>query len=202
MTSLPSYIAVVLAGGAARRMGDSVRHGLKLLLPYHGRPILDHITTALSASDHPPADIVLNIAADQRDTLVRHAPDYPVAIDDFTGREGPLAGILAGLDWCRTHRPGIKWVLTVPGDVPLLPADLASRLLDTAPEYVACAASRGRPHPPIAVWSVGLHAPLAKAMTNGTRKIDRFTEPYTPTIVEWTTEPDPFLNMNTPEDLT
>ena len=96
-------------------------------------------------------------------------PDYP----------GPLAGVLAALDWAAAHRPEIATVLSVPGDGPFLPPDLAARLQAAraaAGVPMACAASGGWTHPPIALWPVALRGELRAALLAGEnedRPLDR-----------------------------
>ena len=101
MTSYPPYVAVILAGGAARRMESQANHGLKTLIPLAGKPILEHICANLRGATQPPKDIVLNIVADQR----RFVPDMPIALDSSGERQGPLAGISSGLNWVAKNHP-------------------------------------------------------------------------------------------------
>ena len=60
----------------------------------------------------------------------RASPAYglPVVPDSVPDFAGPLAGILAGLDWAAANALQIEWMVSVPGDCPFLPADLVSRL--------------------------------------------------------------------------
>ncbi|NQY83109.1 MAG: molybdenum cofactor guanylyltransferase [Alphaproteobacteria bacterium] len=212
MPHLPPYIAVILAGGAAERMVGQVQVGLKILLPLAEKTLLQHVTSRLAESLHPPQRIALNIVAEQRECAPQ---DIPIALDQGNTRNGPLAGIAASLDWCAEHHPEVDWVLTVSGDTPFLPPDLATRLFNAAIQNhtaIACAASNGRSHPPIAVWKRELLQPIKNALAAGTRKIDRFSAPYAPITVHWGSntertqgsekpDDDPFFNVNRPEDL-
>ena len=201
MTTYPSYVAVVLAGGAARRMDGQAKHGLKTLLPLAGKPILEHICTNLQQAVPPPEDIALNIVAEQR----QFAPDMPLALDMATERQGPLAGISAGLNWCAQYHPKVDWMLSVSGDTPFLPSDLVIKLFDRAhaqKTLIAYAASKQRYHPTIALWSCSLREALEEALMQGMRKVDHFSCQYRPAIVEWPCDGlDPFLNINQPEDI-
>ena len=201
MSAYPPYVCVILAGGAARRMEGSAPEGLKTLLPLAGQPILEHICTALRAATPPPEAIALNIVTEQ----IPLAPEMPLALDAQNERQGPLAGISAGLNWCAQHHPDIKWMLGVSGDTPFLPNDLAAKLFEAAiteKKMLACAASHKRHHPTIALWSLSLRTPLEVALSQNVRKIDRFILPYSPAIVEWADpDHDPFWNINSPEDL-
>jgi molybdopterin-guanine dinucleotide biosynthesis protein A len=186
----------ILAGGLARRMGG----GDKGLRDLAGRPILAHILERV----RPQATcLVINANGDP----ARFA-DFrlPVAPDAVEGNAGPLAGILTGMEWTQRHASACDLVLTVPSDAPFLPRDLVDRLereMIAQGADIACAASGGRVHPPIALWPVSLAEELREAMTvEGVRKIDAWTARYKVAVVEWPTDPhDPFFNANRPEDL-
>jgi molybdopterin-guanine dinucleotide biosynthesis protein A len=99
----------------------------------------------------------------------------------------------------------LPWVVTVPGDCPFLPADLVARLhaaREAAGTPLACAASGGFAHPPIALWPAALAGDLRAAIAAGERKIDRWTARHGVAQAEWPIAPhDPFFNANTPEEL-
>lgn len=183
-------VGVILAGGLARRMGG----GDKCLLPVRGRPILAHILERLA----PQCDgLVLNANGDPARFS---AFDLPVVADDVPGFAGPLAGLLAAMEWAGTA----DVLLTVPGDTPLLPHDLAERLAsarDAAGATIACASSRERMHPTIGLWPLSLREDLRGALAEGERSIGRFARRYPLAIAEWDGEPDPFINVNEPGDL-
>ena len=188
-------LAVILAGGLARRMGG----GDKPLRTIGGRPLLDHVLDRL----RPQArHIVLNANG----APARFAAyGLPVIADSLPDHPGPLAGILAALDHAAARYPGVAWVLSVTGDAPFIPADLAARLhaaRDAASVPLACAWSAGQAHPPIGLWPVTLRDELRAAMLAGERKIDRWTARFGCAQADWPAEPiDPFFNANTAEDL-
>lgn len=188
-------LGVVLAGGLARRMGG----GDKPLRPLAGRPLLRHVLDRLSPQ---AAALVLNANGDPARFAGYGAPVVPDGLPD---NPGPLAGVLAALDWAAENRPDLPWVLSVPGDCPFLPLDLAERLhaaREAAGVPLACAATAGRTHPPAALWPVSLRAELRGALAAGERKIDRWTARFGCAAAEWPAEPfDPFFNANAPEDL-
>ena len=194
--SPPPTLGVLLAGGLARRMGG----GDKPMRTIGGRPILERVIARLV----PQCDgLILNANGDP----ARFAfTGLPVVPDDVPGFAGPLAGILAALDWAAAHRPGLAWVASVAADTPFLPHDLVSRLhaaREAAGMPLACAESGGQAHPVNALWSVALREDLRHALVvEDLRKIDRWTARHGIAQAAWTTEPyDPFFNANAPEDI-
>jgi molybdopterin-guanine dinucleotide biosynthesis protein A len=128
-----------------------------------------------------------------------------VVPDDVPGFAGPLAGILAGLDWAATHMPEIADIASVPGDCPFLPGDLVARLAaarTAGGTPLACARSGEWRHPVVGLWPVALRADLRQALTEeDLRKIEIWTARHGVAIAEWPAEPvDPFFNVNTPAD--
>jgi molybdenum cofactor guanylyltransferase len=123
--------------------------------------------------------------------------ELPVLPDGQFRGEGPLAGVLVGLDWAANR--GADALLTVPGDTPFVPAGLAATL---APPP-ACAASNGRAHHLVALWPVGCRGALRLVLSApGRRDIARFAAAVGMRRVDFAvTKWDPFLNVNTPEDL-
>ena len=187
----PDTQGVVLAGGLARRMGG----GDKPLRLLGGRPMLDHVLERLGPQ---VAAMALNANGEAARFAAYGLPVWP---DTLPGHPGPLAGILAAME-----ASPLPWVVTVPGDSPFLPADLVARLhaaREAAGTPLACAASGGFAHPPIALWPTALAAELRAAIAAGERKIDRWTARHGVALAEWPTAPhDPFFNANTPEELT
>lgn len=188
-------LAVVLAGGLARRMGG----GDKPLRRLGGRPLLDHVLERVRPQ---VAAVILNANGDPARFAAYGLPVVPDPLPDYPG---PLAGVLAALDWAAEHRPDLPTVLSVPGDGPFLPADLVARLeaaRAAAGVPLACAASAGWTHPPIGLWPVALRAELRSALLAGERKIDRWTARFGCVAAAWPAEPiDPFFNANAPEEL-
>lgn len=189
-------LGLLLAGGLARRMGG----GDKPLALLGGRTILDHVIARLQ----PQCDgLILNANGDP----ARFARwGLPVVADDLPDHPGPLAGILAGLDWTAANRPGVTALVSVAADTPFIPADLVTRLDASAREAgvpLACAASGGWTHPVVGLWPVAIRHALRAALTvEGERKIDRFTARHGVAHAQWPVVPvDPFFNVNTQEEL-
>ncbi len=194
--SYPETLGVLLAGGLARRMGG----GDKPMKAVAGRTILDRVVERLS----PQCDgLIVNANGDpSRFAFLGR----PVVADDVPGFAGPLAGILAALDWAAANRPGSDWVVSVATDSPFLPRDLVARLHDArhaAGVPLACAQSGDQTHPVIGLWRVDLRADLRHALVvEDMRKIDRWTARHGVAHALWPVAPfDPFFNANTPEDI-
>lgn len=130
----------------------------------------------------------------------------PVVADDLADYPGPLAGIVAALDWYALHCPQAGWMISVAGDCPFLPCDLVQRLRQARhaeDAQLAVAASAGQSHPVIGLWDVSLRHELRQALVReDIRKVARWTARYRLATVEWPATPrDPFFNTNTTEDL-
>jgi molybdopterin-guanine dinucleotide biosynthesis protein A len=186
---------LVLAGGLARRIGG----GDKALIEIGGRTILSRVLDALSPQCEA---VILNANGDTKRFASFGLPVVPDDIPDFAG---PLAGILAGLDWMAAHRPGLEWMVSVPADCPFLPSDLVARLHEariTANTLLACAKSGDWRHPVAGLWNVSLRADLRHALIEeDLHKIEIWTARHGIAIAEWSDRPfDPFFNVNTPEE--
>jgi len=187
---------VLLAGGLARRMGG----GDKPMRTIGGRTILDRVITRLT----PQCDgLILNANGDPERFA---AFGLPVIADTVADFPGPLAGILAALDWIATNRPDVPLILSAAADCPFLPRDLVARLYQALTEQdaqLAVAASDGQSHPVIGLWRVSLRDELRHALVlEDVRKIDRWTARYRLATVTWPVTPlDPFFNANTMDDI-
>lgn len=193
---VPPTLGVLLAGGLARRMGG----GDKPMRTIGGRTILERVIARLSPQC---SGLILNANGDP----ARFAAfGLQVVADDVPGFPGPLAGILAALDWVAANRPEIEWVVSAAGDCPFLPRDLVARLHEVRARenaQLAVAASGAQSHPVIGLWRVALREELRHALVvEDLRKIDRWTARYPLATVTWPNEPlDPFFNANTVEDI-
>jgi molybdopterin-guanine dinucleotide biosynthesis protein A len=196
MTEIPPTPGVLLAGGLARRMGG----GDKPMRTIRGRSILDRVIARLQ----PQCDgLILNANGDPARFAAFGLPVIADTVQDFPG---PLAGILAALDWTAANRPDARWILSAAADCPFLPRDLVARLhqarIDEGAE-LAVAASGGQSHPVIGLWSVALREKLRHALVvEDIRKIDRWTARFHLATVTWPAKPlDPFFNANTMDDI-
>ena len=154
---VPPTYGLVLAGGLARRMGG----GDKARIEIGGISILDRVLATLSGQC---AGLIINANGDPKrfaDTGVEVVPD------NVPGFVGPLAGVLAGLDWLAAQDNGIEWLLSVPGDCPFLPDDLVERLHIARVKMgagvpLACARSGEWRHPVVGLWPLALRAKPAQ----------------------------------------
>lgn len=188
-------VGLILAGGLARRMGG----GDKLRIRIGGATILERVLARINPQC---SRVIINANGDPS----RFADtDLPVVADSVPDFAGPLAGILAGLDWTAANAPGCPYVASVPGDCPFLPRDLLARLHDVrrasgAP--LACARSGEWRHPVVGLWPVALRDDLRRALVGeGLHKIELWTARHGVAVAAWPEAPvDPFFNVNTPAD--
>lgn len=186
---------VLLAGGLSQRMGG----GDKCLRLLGGRPILARVIERVR-----PQVVALVLNANG-DPARFGAFGLPVVADGIAGFAGPLAGVLAGLDWAATNAPDVTHVASFATDAPFLPRNLVAALREEmrAGHYdLACACSGGRSHPVFGLWPVALRGDLRQALEDGVRKVVEWTGRYRLVEVEFPAAPvDPFFNANRPEDL-
>lgn len=193
MTNKP--LGLILAGGLARRMGG----GDKGLIKIGDETIIDRV---LSRMKPQCSQMIVNANGDPLRFAFTHLPVIPDDIPDFAG---PLAGVLAGLDWAAENAPGTDYIVSAPGDCPFLPRELVQRLEEARikqGKLLACAKSGDWRHPVVGLWPVSLRADLRHAlMKEGLHKIEIWTARHGVAIAEWPDLPtDPFFNVNTPND--
>ena len=181
-------LGVILAGGLARRMGG----GDKGRLTIGGREIISRVIDRLRPQ---VAELVLNANGDPArfDDL-----GLPVVPDSIEGFAGPLAGVLAGLDWAAGQ--GATHIATAAWDTPFFPQDLVARL-EAEPGPITLARTPEGRHPTFGLWPVALRADLRTELLAGTRKVLAWTDRHGTSYADFEGDPDPFFNVNTPEDL-
>lgn len=200
-----ALIGVVLAGGEGRRMGPGV---LKPLRSLGGRPMVAHVVERLRpqvmdlvvvANDPLPGVRALKVP------VIPDPPDIQRAAAREGRRLGPLAGILAGMEWAQKHHPHAGWILTAPTDTPFLPMDLTVRLcgLMHVPEPDVLMVRHGRRREStLAVWSVRLADDLRHAiLKEGMRRVEAFAERHRLAELAWPGDGTAFMNVNTPDEL-
>lgn len=191
-------LGVILAGGLARRMGGDDKGRLML----GEQSLLAHVVDRLKPQ---VAGLALNANGD-----VKRFEDMglPVLADSIDGFVGPLAGVLAGLDWAASK--GAETIVTAAADTPFFPCDLVPRLMMEAdgmahPLVLAATpdSERGRNrHPTFGLWPVALRDDLRAALQGGLRKVVLWSDQHEGRETMFPNTPfDPFFNVNTPEDL-
>lgn len=196
MTPFPDTLGVILAGGRSRRMGGAD----KTLLQLQGWTLLAHVVNRL----RPQCEsIILNANGDPSRFAEMNLPFVPDTVPDHPG---PLAGLLAGMDWSISNKPSVKWIVSVPGDTPFIPANLVERLhavRETARTAAAYATSGSQRHYATGLWPVSLRDHLRHALAlEGMRRVEDWVNAHEPAVAVWPLEPiDPFFNINTPGDL-
>lgn len=184
---------VILAGGRATRMGG----GDKGLLALNGQALLVRVIDRLAPQCQP---LALNANGDP----ARFAGfGLPVLADGIPGYPGPLAGVLAGLDWAAAL--GVDALVSVAADTPFFPTDLVARLRDAGQFALAASADDDgvlRTHPTFGLWPVSLRQPLRAAIESGQRRVAEWAMAQGAMRVAFDSKPhDPFFNINTPDDL-
>lgn len=188
-------LGVILAGGQARRLGG----GDKALQVLAGKPLLAHAIERLVPQ---VSDIIINANGDpdRFDSFRR-----PVVADTVEGFAGPLAGVLAGMEWATANAPDCEWIVTCATDAPFFPKDLVARLSEAVTDGadMACAETNGRTHPVFGLWPVRLREDLRHALVvEDIHKVDRWTARYALAEVLFPVQVvDPFFNINRPEDI-
>lgn len=196
-TRISPIVGVLLAGGQARRMGG----GDKCRRQVGGKTLLAHVINRM----RPQVDrLVINANGDPARFASYGLPIAPDTVPDFAG---PLAGVLAGLEWAAAHLPQARYVVTAPADGPFVPRDLVQRLgdaLNGVQAELAGAASGGQTYPVVGLWPVHLRGALRRALVEeDVHKVDAWTGRFKLAIAEFPVGTvDPFFNANTPEQLT
>lgn len=193
MTPIP---AMILAGGRGMRLGGRD----KTLCHLGDSTLLQHCLTRLKPHCTP-------VALNANGPSNRFAPfDVHVVPDSLEGQLGPLAGVLASMEWAAGL--GHTEVITIAVDTPFFPHDLVKRFMaDRVQGQVALAGTCDADgklwrHPTFGVWPVVLRDQLRTDLLAGTRKVTQWTEAQgATTILFETSNFDPFFNINTPEDL-
>jgi len=193
-------LGVLLAGGLSRRMGG----GDKCMIPIAGKPMLGHAIDRLAPQ---VGAMVINANGDPG----RFAGfGLTVVPDTIEGFAGPLAGVLAGLQWARQHCPGVTHIVSAASDTPFFPTDLARRFAAAAmgdTPTIALAETGGTLHPVFGLWPVAVSDDLEEWLkTSRNRKVLAFVDLFPSLTVAFDGAPtpgglDPFFNANSPEDL-
>ncbi|MCZ6718872.1 MAG: molybdenum cofactor guanylyltransferase MobA [Gammaproteobacteria bacterium] len=180
---------VILAGGRAQRMGGCDKGLIKLL----GKPLVEYVIRALKPQ---VAEMIIN-ANRNRERYAAYG--YPIIADLMDGFYGPLAGMASAMQAAKT-----PYIVTTPCDSPFVPSDLVKRLYGGIEEQaaeIAVAHNGERLQPVFALLDRNLQSSIIAYLKRGERKIDRWYEEHRLTIVDFSDQPNTFVNVNTPEDV-
>ncbi|MDP3874135.1 molybdenum cofactor guanylyltransferase MobA [Methyloversatilis sp.] len=180
---------LVLAGGLGRRMGG-IDKGLQ---EFRGEPMVAQVIRRFA----PQVDALI-VNANQN--IERYAAfGHPVVPDVITGYAGPLAGLHAGLNACRT-----PLLVTSPCDSPFLPLDLVARLheaLEREGADLAVARTGEQSHPVFSLVRRHVLPGLTDFLDGGGRKVDLWYSALKVVEVSFDDQPDAFANINTLNEL-
>jgi len=196
-----ALVGVVLAGGEGRRMGKGPPKPLRRL---GGKTMVAHVVERLRPQVMDLVVVTNDDAPGYRALKAPLIPD-PRDVSAAARREGrrlgPLAGILAGMEWAVKHHPHAGWILTVPADLPFLPVDLTVRLCGHMHVPEADVLTVRREHA-VGIWSVKLIADLRRAiLEDGVRSVQIFADRHHHAELTWPGGTAAFANINTPDDL-
>lgn len=189
----------MLAGGLSSRMGGND----KSLAMLRGEPLMAHVLRSL---ERQAQAIAINANGDP----ARFAAFGKLVLaDTVSGHPGPLAGLLAGMEW--VEGLGYRHFVSTPADAPFLPQDLVAALAHTVEpnqDRPILAVSNGRRHPVVGLWPVRLAEPLRTFLATGeTYKVSVFADRHGAATVDFpmiklkNRTVDPFFNVNTSADL-
>lgn len=198
----PEILSVIIAGGQGRRFSGQGEAVNKALVDLAGAPLIARVMDRLKANQ---TQVIISANAD---IAAFEGLGLPVLSDrDFAGA-GPLAGVYAAMQYAARQPQGFDGLFTVPADTPFLPHDLLARLLASAvtPDGLAprFAATQERWHPLTGLWPLSLAPRLRDYLASGQRAVHGWAKVVQAEPVRFTAPdvgPDPFFNINTPEDL-
>lgn len=196
VTTHEDVVGVILAGGLSRRFGG----GDKCLRALGGQTLLSRVVDCVQPQ---VGHLIMNASGDgARFTDL----GLETVADVVGGALGPLAGVLTGMAWAKSHVRGATWVATFASDAPFLPHDLIDKLYQDATAQqadIAMATSNGRVHPVFALWNIELMENLRHALVDeGVRQVRAWASNHTVVQVDFAYERvDPFFNVNCENDL-
>ncbi len=183
--------ALILAGGKASRFNGEN----KGLIQLQTSPLISYVINTLK----PQVKTILISA--NRDIQSYQKFGYPVLQDqhsDIKHLQGPLAGILQGMEYAST-----PWLLLSPCDTPFLQTNycqIMTTALATHPNKIAVAILQGKLQPLFSLIPISFKQTLKKALNNKDYKVGQWIKSLPYREVEFTDE-RMFTNINTPDEL-
>jgi molybdopterin-guanine dinucleotide biosynthesis protein A len=184
--------SMIIAGGQARRLGGRIKYLEKIGC----KTILAKLIESLSSQS---SEIALNCHRASQETV-----EGLSVYHDRYNFEGPLAGLLTGLEWAQSR--GYQWLLSVPGDSPFIPNDMLYRLaIKMSLDDKAAIASSGEfEHSITGLWSSSLAQELKEYLSHQSHpmKMTQWLDHVKAVRVSWSVDPyDPFYNINDQKSL-
>lgn len=188
--------AVIIAGGEGRRLGGVSKADLRI----GGVRLLDRVIAAIGPVARPmlvstgPAGRVIALE------------EGCIAVADLDAPcSGPLAGLVAAVDWLGRHGVDDGLLVSAAVDTPFLPPDFVARMCDAIGSSPAAFAAWGDDfYPPNAVWLIETLRALPPRIIEGTGPVSlkALQLELGARRVDWRDSGDnPFANINTPADL-
>jgi molybdopterin-guanine dinucleotide biosynthesis protein A len=180
---------VILSGGVARRMG-CIDKGL---VNINGKPMIEYMINKLE----PQVSAIMINA--NRNEIAYQRYGFPVVADDYTGFNGPLAGMASCL-----RRVETEYMVTVPCDCPLIPVDLVARLyrdLVAKQADISVVNDGNRIHPVLVMLKKDMLDSMLAYMNEGRRKVDTWLSQHALAETDFSDEADAFYNINNMEDI-
>ena len=186
-------VGMILTGGQGTRIG-----GGKALMPFAGGTLLDAVIARVREQVRV---LALNVTVKTAGAFAVYGAGHPLVPDDLPEGTGPLAGVVAGLDWLAATG-GAPWLATFPCDTPFLPRDLVAQLMAGARTAPVAARANGRLQGVCTVWPLRCRAQLRDGVENGAlRSLHGAIDALGGTSVDVVCDMEAFFNVNTPDDL-
>ena len=188
-----NILGTVLAGGKSQRFGEDksqVKLGDKLLIDYILSEVIEEFKEIL---------VVSNSLIDFRKS------EKITVIEDIKKNLGPLGGVLTAMKWIKDNNKDYKWISTFPADTPFFKRSILQKFLQDIQleeSKLFFIKSNNTRHNIFGLWSIDLMDKLEDDLNKGERKVEVWANSIGVKIIniEFQNE-DPFLNINTKEDL-
>jgi molybdenum cofactor guanylyltransferase len=180
--------ACIIAGGESRRMLGNDKSLLEIL----GKPLIQYSIDRIKPQ---VSGIIIN-ANPGADAFLKFG--FPVVVDDYSGHQGPLAGIAACMAITDT-----QFLACIPCDSPVFPEDLIERLFRSLQKDnadIATVYDGQRTHPVFALLKITLLGSLRDYLENGQRKVDKWYANHKLIRSDFSDKQASFLNINSQQD--
>lgn len=185
MKDTSPLLGVILAGGKSRRMDGQDKY----CLPFGENTLFSHIADRLG----PQVDKLI-INANKPANFKRYE-----VVPDEKSNLGPIGGLYSALKYASQN--GYKKIVTVPCDTPFIPGNFVEKLVGCEESRCVVASSLSRIHPVLALWDISVIDDVMTSIEHGERKLMTLLKGMDHGVCQWAEGPDPFFNINTPEDL-